>query len=160
MNEKDLKVLSALKELESEPELLAYSAISKKTGIPSSTIRHHITPKLENLGYIAVDRESRPHRIEPLKNAPSEGLDNLERLREKAEELIRDAVARSSSADQLTTRERSPDQASIREKEPAGLAIYNLANDPGFSGKNKPDSSLVHDWSNGCGRGNVVISIS
>jgi len=63
LNEGDLKVLPALKEFDSKLELLTYSALSKKMGIPSSTIRHHIIPKLENLGYVAVDKKSRPHPI-------------------------------------------------------------------------------------------------
>jgi len=153
LNEKDVKVLAALKELENTMELPTYTALSKKTGIPSSTIRHHIAPKLENLGFIVVDRESRPHRVEMLRDGPREILDNIEGLREEAEKLIKDAVARLSSFSlgQLANAEGSPDKASIQEKEPEGLAIFNLTNDPGFSSQKEPESSPVHDWPNGQG---------
>ena len=124
LNEKDLKVLTALKEFDDELGAVTYSALSKKTGIPSSTIRHHIAPKLENLGFITIDRESRPHKIELLRDGPREMLDNIEGLKDKAEKLISDAMAclLSLSDGQSTTRERSPDKASIREEEPTGLA--------------------------------------
>jgi hypothetical protein len=153
LNEKDVKVLAALKELENTMELPTYMALSKKTGIPSSTIRHHIAPKLENLGFIAVDRESRPHRVEMLRDGPPETFDNIEGLREEAEKLIKDAMARLSSLScgQLANAGRSPDKASIPEKEPEELAKMKMANDLSFSGQKEPESSPVHDWPNGRG---------
>jgi len=153
LNEKDVKVLAALKELENTMELPTYMALSKKTGIPSSTIRHHIAPKLENLGFIAVDRESRPHRVEMLRDEPPETFDNIEGLREEAEKLIKDAMARLSSLScgQLANAGRSPDKASIPEKEPEELAKMKMANDLGFSGQKEAESSPVHDWPNGRG---------
>jgi DNA-binding transcriptional ArsR family regulator len=153
LNEKDVKVLAALKELENTMELPTYTALSKKTGIPYSTIRHHIAPKLENLGFIAVDRELRPHRVEMLRDGPREILDNIEGLREEAEKLIKDAMAHLSSLScgQLANAERSPDKASIPEKKPEELAKLKMANDPGFSGQKEAESSPVHDWPNGRG---------
>jgi hypothetical protein len=154
LNEKDLKVLEALKEFENTTDLPTYTALSKKTGIPSSTIRHHIAPKLENLGFITIDRETRPHKIELLRDSPGEILDNIEGLREEAEKLIKDAVARLSSFSlgQLANAEGSSDKASIQEKEPEGLAIFNLTNDPGFSSQKELESSPVHDWPIGLGK--------
>jgi hypothetical protein len=153
LNEKDLKVLEALKEIENTTDLPTYSTLAKKTGVPSSTIRHYIAPKLENLGFITIDRETRPHKIELLRDSPSEILDNIEGLRGEAEKLIKDAMTHLSSLScgQLANVERSPDKASIQEKKPEELAIFNLANDPGFSSQKELESSPVHDWPNGQG---------
>jgi hypothetical protein len=145
LSEKDQLVLNALRELQNEPSPSTYTVLARKTGIPSSTIRHHIIPKLENLGYISVDRETRPHKIELLKDF-SEAKINIEELRLVAEELIRNAVAKLSSLGQTAKREISPIQASIEEKESAGLAINQTANDLSFPDKNNQKSSSVNDW--------------
>ena len=153
LNEKDLKVLEALKELEDSTELPTYSALAKKTGIPSSTIRHTIVNKLEALGFVAVNRETRPHQIELVKEPPAEALETIEKFREDAEKLIRDAVTRLTclSACQFANAERSPDKASIQEKEPKSLAISPVANDLGFFCQKEPESSPVADWQIGNG---------
>ena len=145
LSEKDRLILNALRELETEPSTSTYSALARKTNIPSSTIRHYIIPKLESLGYVVVDRESRPHRIELLKDVPEKRL-NIDDLRSLAEKLIRDAVAKLSSLSQMAKREISPIQASIEEKEPAGLAVKQTANDLSFSVENSQESSSVNGW--------------
>jgi len=153
LNEKDLKVLEAVKKLAASTRLPTYSALSKETGISSSYIRHNIAPKLENLGFIAIDRETRPHHIELVKEPPAEALDAVEKFREDAEKLIRDAVARLTSSPncQIANAERSPDKASVGEKKPGGLAKLSFANDLGFSGQTEAESSPVADWQFGNG---------
>jgi uncharacterized membrane protein len=148
LNEKDLKVLEALKELENTTELPTYSALAKKTGIPVSTIRLSVAEKLEALGFIAINRETRPYHIELIKDPPPEVLDGLERLRDDAEKLIRDAVARltSISACAFTRLEKSPEKASISEKEPGGRVVCLTTHDLGFSGQKELDSgSFQHE---------------
>jgi hypothetical protein len=158
LNEKDLKVLEALRELENTMELPTYSALAKKTGIPSSTIRHHVAPKLESLGFIAIDREARPHKIELLRDGPGEMLAGVEGLREEAEKLIKDAVAGLSPSSgggldsNLTVSEadgeRSPERASNREKEPGSSAILNFSNDPGSSSQKEPEEPSILNLAN------------
>jgi len=145
LTEKDQLVLNALRELETEPSTSTYSALARKTNIPSSTIRHYIIPKLESLGYVVVDRESRPHKIELLKDVPEKTL-NIDELRSISEKLIKDAVARLVSYGQLANHEISPIQASIEEKKPAGLATKQTANVLSFSDVNSQESSSVNDW--------------
>jgi hypothetical protein len=148
LNEKDLKVLEALKELEDTTELPTYSALAKKTGIPVSTIRLSIAGKLEALGFIAINRESRPYHIELIKDPPPEVLDGLERLRDDAEKLIRDAVARltSISACAFTRLEKSPEKASVPEKEPGGRVVCLTTHDLGFSGQKEAEyGSFQHE---------------
>jgi hypothetical protein len=145
LTERDQQVLNALKELETEPSASTYSTLARKTGIPSSTIRHHIVPKLETLGHVIVDRESRPHKIELLKDVPEKTL-NIDGLRSISEKLIKDAVAKLVSYGQLANHEISPIQVSIEEKKPAGLATKQTANDLSFSDVNSQESSSVNDW--------------
>jgi hypothetical protein len=154
LNEKDLKVLEALKEFENTTELPTYSKLAKKTGIPASTIRHVIAEKLEALGFVAINRETRPYHVELIKGPPPGALDGLERLRGDAEKLIRDAVARLTclSGCQFANHGKSPEKASNQEKEPKSLAISPVANDLGFSGEKEPESGSVQHWQFGNGK--------
>jgi len=148
LNEKDLKVLEAIKKLEASMTLPTYSALSKETGIPVSTIRLTIADKLEALGFIAINRETRPYHIELVKGPPPGMLDGLERLREDAEKLIKDAVARltSISSCSFTRFEKSSEKASISEKEPGGRVVCLTTHDLGFSGQKELDSgSFQHE---------------
>jgi hypothetical protein len=145
LTERDQLVLNALRELENEPSPSTYTVLARKTGIPSSTIRHYIVPKLENLGYISVDKETRPHKIELLKYVPEKTL-NIDELRSISEKLIKDAVAKLVSYGQMANHEISPIQVSIEEKKPAGLATKQTANDLSFSDVNSQESSSVNDW--------------
>jgi hypothetical protein len=153
LNEKDLKVLEALKEFENTTDLPTYSALARKTGIPASTIRHVIAEKLEALGFVAINKETRPYRIELIKGPPPGALDGLERLRGDAEKLIRDAVARLTclSGCQFVNHGKSPEKASNQEKEPKSLAISPVANDLSFSGQTEAESGFFQDRQNGNG---------
>jgi uncharacterized protein YerC len=88
LDEKDWKIIRALREVEEEPEASTYQTIHKKTGIPTPTIRILRIPKLENLGIVSVDRDVKPHRITLMKD-PLEFQLNIECLKPKAEEIVR-----------------------------------------------------------------------
>jgi len=90
LSEKEEMVLKALEEFQAGDDGLGYATyreLSKLTGIPSSTLRHHLIPRLEAKGFVIVDREFRPHRVEKAKDAPQVGV-NIEDLEEEALELV------------------------------------------------------------------------
>lgn len=88
LDEKDRKIIQALRELVDEPEASTYQAIHRKTGIPTPTIRLLRIPKLENLGIVSVDRDVRPHRIMLVRDPVEFQLD-IESLKPRVEEMVR-----------------------------------------------------------------------
>jgi DNA-binding transcriptional ArsR family regulator len=149
LSEKALKILDALKELGDSTELPTYSNLAKKTGIPTPTVRY-IADQLESLGFVAINRETRPYHIELIKGSPPEALDGLERLRDAAEKLIKDAVARltSISGYNFINHEKSPEKASVPEKELKSPITKAVIDDSGFSGQKEPDSGFFQDLQN------------
>jgi hypothetical protein len=80
LSDRDRKILEALKEIQDEPEESTYTTLHRKTGIPSSTIRLILIPKLEMFGYVTVDRDVKPHRITLVKD-PVQYILDIERLK-------------------------------------------------------------------------------
>ena len=102
ISDKELTVLKALEEIENgRGEGLGYATyreLARITKIPSSTIRLVIIPRLENLGLVIVDRESRPHRIERTKRAITEvALAFSEEEKRLMNERVEEAVKRLAS---------------------------------------------------------------
>jgi len=90
LSEKEERVLKILEEFEDDNNGLGYATyreLAKLTGIPSSTLRHHIIPRLEAKGYVIVDDESKPHKIEKAKGLEKFGI-NIKDLEKEAEKLI------------------------------------------------------------------------
>ncbi|MEM2689935.1 MAG: hypothetical protein QXI27_04745 [Nitrososphaerota archaeon] len=128
---------------ESDMEFFTYSELSRLTGVPSSSLRQVIIPRLEAKGYVIVDRESRSHRIELTKkdySVPDLRVDPAE-----AERLIKDCLASLSSLGYAHcycyNNERSPETASNCQKEPGELAAVETAKDSGSFSENPESGS-------------------
>jgi len=111
ISEKEIKVLEALEEIEKSkqegPIFATYRELAKMTGIPSSTIRLIMIPRLENLGLVIVDRETRPHQIERTRRAITEvGLTFSEEERKLMAERVEEVVNRLLSRGYATTHEK------------------------------------------------------
>ena len=155
LSEKEEKTLKALEEFEAEKEnevgFATYTELAKLTGIPSSTLRHLVIPKLEAKGYVVVDRETRPHRIEKAKSLDEVGI-VIQGLEEKAEKLISECIAALLlSGCQIANHEISQETASFLEKKPEGLATHATAKDPAVFSENKPGEGSVSLWQFGNG---------
>ena len=90
LSEKEERVLKALEEFENNNDGLGYATyreLALRTRIPSSTLRHSIIPRLEAKGYVIVDDESRPHKIERAKGLERFGI-NIKDLEKEAKALI------------------------------------------------------------------------
>ena len=128
LSEKEQTILNALKESSNSSN---YSDLAKATKIPSSTLRHYLIPNLEAKGFVVVDKDVRPHRIELVREAEevSMAIDEA-----RAEEMIEEAVKRLlSSGGQLAKVEKSSETALISEKEAGELAVPQMAKSPGIS---------------------------
>jgi len=148
LSEKELKVLDALEE--SDPPSLTYAEIARVTGIPSSTLRHHIIPRLESKGHVIVHREGRTHQIERSKKSWPRLIIDLEAIREKGEKLINDAIATLIlSGGQMANSEIREERGLISENKPRDLAIHGLANSPSDLGENKLGEGSDSIWPSG-----------
>ena len=148
LSEKELKVLDALEE--SDPPSLTYAEIARATGIPSSTLRHHIIPRLESKGHVIVHREGRTHQIERSKKSWPRLIIDLEAIREKGEKLINDAIATLIlSGGQMANSEIREERGLISENKPRDLAIHGLANSPSDLGENKLGEGADSIWPSG-----------
>ena len=110
VSEREMKVLKALEELEASkeegPAFATYRELARVTGIPSSTIRLIVIPKLEQLGLVIVDRESRPHMIERTKRPIAEvALNFSEEEKKLMKTKVREAIERLLSQGYATTQE-------------------------------------------------------
>ncbi|MEM3921311.1 MAG: hypothetical protein QXG25_00270 [Nitrososphaerota archaeon] len=139
---KEQQVLEAMKG--SDMELFTYSELAKLTGIPSSTLRHLIIPRLEAKGYVIVDRETRPHRIELAKrdySIPSLCIDPAE-AEKRIRKCLDSLVSRGYTICHCHNDGRSPEMASDGQKEPGGLAAVKIANPAGVFSESEPDSGF------------------
>jgi len=148
LSEKELKVLDTLEEC--DPPSLTYAEIARATGIPSSTLRHHIIPRLESKGHVIVHREGRTHQIERSKKSWPRLIIDLEAIHEKGEKLINDAIAGLIlSGGQMANSEIREERGLISENKPRDLAIHGLANSPSDLGENKLGESSDSIWPSG-----------
>ncbi|MEM4498274.1 MAG: hypothetical protein QW692_05560, partial [Nitrososphaerota archaeon] len=141
ISERELRVLEAMRG--SDMEFFTYSELARLTGLSSSTLRHLIIPRLEVKGYVIVDRETRPHRIEFVKrdySVPDLHVDPAE-----AEKLIRDCLDSLASLGYAIchchNRGKSPETASDGQKKPESLAAAEIAEDFGFFSENLESGS-------------------
>lgn len=148
LSEKELKVLDALEEC--DPPSLTYAEIAKATGIPSSTLRHHIIPRLESKGHVVVHREGRTHQIERARKSWPQLVIDLEAICEKGEKLINNAIAALIlSGGQMANSEIWEERALISENKPRDLAIHGLANSPAVFSENKLGEGSDSIWPSG-----------
>ena len=144
LSDKEEKILNALKE---EGGFSNYNDLAKITGIPSSTIRHHIVPRLEAKGCVIVDKDTRPHRIEIVKEP-----EDVEIIIEEAtaRKMIEEATQKLLSfGGQMTNREISEETALIPENKPMELATLEAAKSLAVFFEEKGGKGLDCDWPNG-----------
>ncbi|MEM4021065.1 MAG: hypothetical protein QXI18_01635 [Nitrososphaerota archaeon] len=139
VSEKELRVLEAMRQ--SDMGSFTYSELAKLTGLPSSSLRHWIIPRLEAKGYLILDRETRPHRIELAKKRVLDTDLHVDPA--EAEKLLKDCLCSLASLGYADghghNRERSPEMASDSQKKPEGLAAIEMANDLSLFSE-KPES--------------------
>ena len=90
LSEKEEKVLKALEEFNNNNDGFGYATyreLFKLTGIPTPTLRLQVIPRLEAKGYVIIDREARPHRIERARGLERLGI-NVKELEKMANRLI------------------------------------------------------------------------
>jgi len=139
LGEKELQVLKTM--AEAKQEFYNYSELARLTGLPSSTLRLVIIPRLENKGYVLVDRESRPHRIELVR----EDFENpkLYIEEEQAEKFIKDCIQELSLIGySFTLPEKTSENGLNHEKKPQERVVVETTQDLGFSDKNKLKESF------------------
>jgi len=143
LSEKEEKVLDTLRE---EGDL-TYSDLTRLTGIPSSTLRHCIIPRLEAKGFVVVDRDGRPHKIEIIKNAEeiAVSIDEVE-----AKKMIDETVkSLSLFYCQCQNSERSSETTLIPENKLGELANPEIAKDSSVFSEKKQGESLESYFGNG-----------
>lgn len=141
LDEKDRRILQALRELENEPEPPTYAVLHKKTGIPTPTIRIWKIPKLERLGYVIVDRDVKPHRITLLKEAIEYKID-LEGLREEIEGEVLKYIEEIKSlyTDSQIGENKNPSSSKLEER--VKRVIQPKTQNPSFSRLEKRGESF------------------
>jgi len=137
LSEKEERVLQALKERDGSA---TYTELARDTRIPSSTLRHHIVPRLEAKGFVVVEKSVRPHRIERVKNLQKVTVEIDEST---AKKMVNDAVASLLlSGGQMASHEKSLNKASTKGNKPEESAIYETAKDLGVSLEKIQENSL------------------
>lgn len=137
LSEKERLVLEAMR----GQDCWTYSELARVTKLSSSLLRHKIIPSLEMKGYVIVERECKPHRIELAKNPENLNID-VSNIREKALKMINEAVALLLlSGCQIVKSEISPDMASIQENKPEIWHFSKMPNLQAFQAKIRPNQA-------------------
>ncbi|MEM0233238.1 MAG: hypothetical protein QXL22_04380 [Candidatus Nezhaarchaeales archaeon] len=141
LNQKELQVVEAMKR--SGMEFFTYNELARLTGLPSSSLRHYIMPRLEAKGYVIIDRDVRPHRIELAQQ--SYPVPNLHVDTVKIEKLIKKCLNSLLSFGYVVGHgqngEKSLEKVSDSQKKPAELAAGETANSAGFFSENPESGS-------------------
>jgi hypothetical protein len=161
LSHRDRKIIEALREIQNEPETSTYTTLHRKTGIPSSTIRHVNIPRLEKLGYVMVDRDVKPHKITLVKDPVEYHLD-IERLKPLIDREVEAYVGKLKSMMQSMNQHpysqppycqscgNNQDSSSSGLEKPAELAIQPTANDARLLSGEKLNSGFSKgDWQYG-----------
>ena len=141
LSEKEEKVLDILRE---EGDYSTYNDLAKITGIPASTLRHHVIPRLESKGYIIVNKETTPHRIERIKET-----EEIEIIidEDKAKTYIQEAIERLLLFGGQTAKpKRGEKSILISENKLGDLAIPETAKYSGVSSEKERGKGSDHIW--------------
>jgi DNA-binding MarR family transcriptional regulator len=158
-NDGEIRVLEELYRIKEKDEVRLsssiYSELARRTGIPSSTIRQVLVPRLEKRGFLAVARDRRPHDIDIIKMPRDLALD-LSRLRTLAEAEVEAYISRLKGgpshdepscfpATHCCSFENSRDKGPFSQKRQAKSADSQAAHVARPISENKPDLSLFSD---------------
>jgi hypothetical protein len=158
-SDKEIRVLEELYRIKEKDEARLsssiYSELARRTGIPSSTVRQVIVPRLEKRGFLAVARDRRPHDIDVIKMPGDLTLD-LSRLKALAEAEVDAYLSRLKGGPSHSTppclpaphccsSENSQDLGPFSQKRRATSADSQTAHVTRPISENKPDLSLFSD---------------
>jgi hypothetical protein len=144
LSEKELRILEELKRIKNGDEMRTsssiYAELARRTGIPSSTIRQVLIPRLEKRGFVAVARDRKPHDIDIIKDPPKDFLLDLDQLKACAEAAVEEYIMRLKSL----TRVEQPPYCGPSHPPTLHCSAPENNKDLGFIAQNGLESSAVY----------------
>jgi hypothetical protein len=170
-NDKEIRVLEELYRIKEKGEVRLsssfYTELARRTGIPSSTIRQVIVPRLEKRGFLAVARDRRPHDIEVIK-MPGDFILDIGRLRALAEAEVEAYVTKLKFSHEASypltpycsTPKNGQNLGSSCQNEPEISAVCQTADSACFFGEKKPELSLSRDDEQEGADGQAILDLT